>query len=54
MTPPTIHDILLEALQKIREEHGVAVYRISADWIGTIDRPECAITQINVEGSAVK
>lgn len=50
----SIHDILHEALQKIREEQGVAVYRVSADWLDTFDRPDCAVTQINIEARAAK
>lgn len=54
MTTPTIHDILLEALLKIREEHGVAVYSLSALWIDTADTPACAATQIHFEARAAK
>ncbi len=54
MTQPTIHDILLDALQKIREEHGLAVYRLDAEWSGTIDQPETVVMQIEFNGRAVK
>lgn len=48
----TIHDILMSALQEIREQHGLAVYTIRTEWTGTVDRPALAITRIEVEGSA--
>lgn len=54
MTTPTIHYILLEALQRIRNEHGVSVHSISAEWVGTIDKPDCAVTQINFEARAAQ
>lgn len=46
----SIQDILMAALQEIREQHGFAAYTIRAEWIGTIDRPSIAVTRIKVEG----
>lgn len=48
----SIHDILMAALQEIREQHGFAVHTIRVEWLGTFDRPSVAVTRIEVEGSA--
>lgn len=47
----SINDILMAALQEIREPHGFAAHTIRVEWLGTIDRPSIAITRIEVEGS---
>lgn len=48
----SIHDILMAALQEIREQHGFAAHTIRVEWLGTFDRPSIAIARIEVEGSA--
>lgn len=53
-TEQSIRDILEAALKEIRDKHGVAVQRVSAEWIGTIANPAGDTTRIEFEGSALR
>jgi len=49
---PNIHAILTKALREIREQHGLAIESISVRWIGVMEDPARAITQIEAQGRA--
>lgn len=51
-TNPNIHAILSGALREIREQHGLAIEALFVQWVGVVEDPARAITQIEVRGRA--
>lgn len=45
----SIREILEEALNEIRREHGVSVHSVRVEWLGTMVEPETAPVYIDVE-----
>ena len=47
----SVNEILMAALQEVRNKHGLAAHTIRVGWMSTTGRIDIAITSIDVEGS---
>lgn len=50
----TINEILLLALLEIREQHKVALDSISVQWVSTTDDSATYVSEVYIQGRAVK